>query len=518
MQRRCSRKLRTASALAGAAALAAALGLTAVGSAAGAPPTGRAAQAAPNPVCNYYFEWLHAVRFPLQPDPHAAYTYVIPSTQAATDHVGFVVSGAFQHGAWTSTDVYDSKANPYAVGNDNKIVPDPGSSNPFVSGTLVNITPRNFSLLYLPKGVTQAQTAANLQAIPAANVFPTPTSATDKSFILANRLYQAFAGYNQGGAGGPTNTPMPTVTAVNYDTGQPVDCSQYNQLPDAIQSAPTDMPTAPTRLPPARIKLKNGEFMGRVDAGTSGVAGFEGGPPNPKGKLVFTRIPLAAGADVSSIPPPDNCSGYLGTPTDVTRINLIRMPHLPTYFDVDNVTNTTTYGGTESSYVSYNIYGTSIQRYVPGSTRSSSLGDNEFMVDKTGGSTVLVWPRNLRRSERVRVFAYAKRHGWPVMRGGTAGPATTANLLIREKGSSAYANGVDGVPCYYGTPANPMHTGERWNQVRGATYQASPSNIGPGAPQGVTCSARKLTSGRCLRDLKRYIKQSGGSYFDRSGS
>jgi hypothetical protein len=29
-------------------------------------------------VCNYYFEWLDRVRFPLQADPHAAYTYVVP--------------------------------------------------------------------------------------------------------------------------------------------------------------------------------------------------------------------------------------------------------------------------------------------------------------------------------------------------------------------------------------------------------------------------------------------------------
>ncbi|WP_232437863.1 hypothetical protein, partial [Burkholderia ubonensis] len=35
------------------------------------------ANAQPDP-CLYGFEWLHKVRFPLQPDPHAAYSYIAP--------------------------------------------------------------------------------------------------------------------------------------------------------------------------------------------------------------------------------------------------------------------------------------------------------------------------------------------------------------------------------------------------------------------------------------------------------
>jgi hypothetical protein len=59
--------------------------------------------------CGYLYEWLASFRFPLQPDPHAAYTYVVVK---AAD-----------------------------------IVPDAGSVNPFVVGTPVLSEKRDFRLL-----------------------------------------------------------------------------------------------------------------------------------------------------------------------------------------------------------------------------------------------------------------------------------------------------------------------------------------------------------------------------------
>lgn len=79
------------------------------------------------------------------------------------------------------------------------------------------------------------------------------------------------------------------------------------------------------------------------------------------------------------------------------------------------------------------------------------------------------------------MLAYAEKQGWAIMRGGTPNLITTANLLIREKGSSGYQFGLGNVPCYFGTPNHPIHTGDRWSQVNGRRYVASPKNIGPGA-------------------------------------
>ena len=73
---------------------------------ASATPTSTAAAAtagAPDAsVCNYLFEWLDRVRFPLQADPHAAYTYVVPSVSPASDHIGFTVTGPAPYAPWTS--------------------------------------------------------------------------------------------------------------------------------------------------------------------------------------------------------------------------------------------------------------------------------------------------------------------------------------------------------------------------------------------------------------------------------
>lgn len=51
-------------------------------------------------VCGYLYEWLSSFRFPLQPDPHAAYSYVIP--KISDDPVALEITGQFPYAAWTS--------------------------------------------------------------------------------------------------------------------------------------------------------------------------------------------------------------------------------------------------------------------------------------------------------------------------------------------------------------------------------------------------------------------------------
>jgi hypothetical protein len=469
-------------------------------------------------VCNYLYEWVHVVRFPIQADPHAAYTYVAISTAAAAKaHVGFVIHGPFPYAAWTSWTVYGAEGKPTAVAGDQEIVPDRGNVNPFLVGARLKAVRRAYTLLFLPSGVPQRATAKSLRHIAGDNVFHTPRKI--KAWALAYRVYQAFPHYNQGGSGGPTNTPLPRVAAVNYRTGAAVSCGQYNVLPPSLQRSPDDPPrSGATRVPPATIPLTGGGTLPTADSPISSARGFEYAPPNPPGLIQFTRPPLAAGADVSAIPPPDNCSGYLGTATSSTRISLLRMPRVPTFLDVNSVTPVARRPETDAAYISFTQYGGSFGFYAPGRPITTSLGDAELEIDATGGSTVVVWPRILTPAQRQQVFAYARQHGWATMRGGTPNLFTTANLLIREKGSSSYQFGLGNVPCYYGTPQQPMHTGQLWSQVSGSRYVASPRNIGPGAPQGVTCTVAQFTDGNCLRNLVAHIRATGGSYFARSAA
>jgi hypothetical protein len=483
--------------------------------------TGSAAGTGDASVCNYFFEWLDRVRFPLQADPHAAYTYVIPSVSPASDHIGFTVKGPGPYAPWTSWMVYTGKAQPFSVVSKTDITPDPGNVNPW-SGTPTPISApnRNFTLLILPQGVNQSTTAKSLQAIPASNVLRSPSDTTAAPmWILANRVYQAFPGYNRGGSGGPTNTPFPTVRAVDYATGKGVPCAPLNQLPDIVQTPPTSPPATSPPVLRDNLTLKNGLPFDRLLGSNSKAEGFQFAPPNPKGLIHFTRPPLLPGADVSAIPPPDNCAGYLGTPTPTDRISLIRMPHVATYFDTKAVTPTTPYVQNEADFISFTQYGSAIGVYRPGTPLTTSLGDAELRTDSTGGSTIIVWPRNLRPAQRRKVFAYAERHAFAIMRGGAANELTTANLLIRLKGASptykgAYAPDANrtGVPCYFGTVQKPSNAGKPWSAVKGGKFAASPSNLGTGAPQGVSGGTTHLLNGSLLNRLVAHIRSTGGSY------
>jgi hypothetical protein len=105
------------------------------------------------------------------------------------------------------------------------------------------------------------------------------------------------------------------------------------------------------------------------------------------------------------------------------------------------------------------------------------------------------------------------------MRGGAANDLTTANLFVQLKGASPTYDGAyapdenrTGVPCYFGTTQKPKHTGERWSAVTGDQYVASATNIGAGAPQGVSGGTQALLDGSRLKKLKSHIKSTGGSY------
>jgi hypothetical protein len=218
-------------------------------------------------------------------------------------------------------------------------------------------------------------------------------------------------------------------------------------------------------------------------------------------------------------------------------ISLIRIPHIANYTDVTNVTSASTYPNPidpgsppEAAYESLVQYGASSGLYLPGDPNTTALADGEFRVDATGGSTIVVWPRNLSPAKQQQLFAYASSQGWALLRGGTRGPVTGANLLIRVKGSASdYYGDVSSVPCFYGGgKLPPINTGVPWMDVPIGTpthptrLVATAANMGErtrsgvisAAPQGVTCSSvADLTSGTCLSALMSYIQSTGGSYY-----
>lgn len=465
-------------------------------------------------MCGYLYEWADTFRFPLQPDPHAAYTYVIP--KITEQQAAYEITGQFPYGSWTEWMVYTGAQQgvvPYSVVKDSDITPEEGSVNPFVPGNVVLSADREYRLLILPDGVDQSSVHESLQDVPASNVLTSPTEGN--VFILANRVYDAFPGYNAGGAGGPTDTPFAEVKAIDWQTGADLDCSELNAIPNP--KSPTDMPTERTPIS-SPIALEGGaRFTAgpHGSTGADGTAGFEYAPSLDPDLIEFTRPPLLPGADVSSIPPADSCAGYLGAATSPTEIGLIRMPHVATWFDTSDLNDTSVFTQEETTYVSFTLYGDAVGSYQPGSPDTASLGNEELLLDASGGSTIVVWPRSLTPEQQQQVFDHANGNGWALIRGDEAGKETTANLLVRLKGDAAsYVGGYTptsertGVPCFFDD--NPDSTS--WADVVGDEYVASAQNIGSGAPQGVNCTLEEFLDDSCEAELRSYIADTGGAY------
>ena len=70
--------------------------------------------------------------------------------------VAYRVNGQFTHTTTMSFTAYNNLVNipgPNYVINDSQIIPDPGSVNPFVPGTRVEGTPRNYTVCFWPDSV-----------------------------------------------------------------------------------------------------------------------------------------------------------------------------------------------------------------------------------------------------------------------------------------------------------------------------------------------------------------------------
>ena len=487
--------------------------------------------------CMYAFEWIHTFRFPLQADPRCAYSYVLIPQLPRGIPVGFLVDAEFPYAAWFSWTIYGENALAVSLLSDQTIVPDLGSTNPFGNGNPVFASERHYRLLFLPADIPPGRTIApSLADIQNVRMIPFDESTT----AIAYRVYQAFPEYNLGGSGGPTNTPFPSVYAVNYETGETLDCTKYDAVPPTIGHLPTDTPdveniygTTPDNtstgqdlhaLADAMRLLRIPEF-----AALQSKAGWQFAPEINRTRVTFTRPPLAPGADVSSMPPPDSCAGYLGARVDPLRIALVRIPHVASIFETELLTPDTTFpGDSQAAYISLTMYGADVNTYEPDKADSASLANAEFQPDETG-STIVVWPRHLPVRERKQLFAYAQAQGWVLIQGGRVGPLTTANLLLRLKRANDNYYGAytplpptplhphmrTGVPCYF----NNLPQGTPWTAIENAAdpmyYVASFQNLGNAAPQGVHCAdVEEVLNGSCLKRLEAYIEETGGKYFN----
>ncbi|MEU7905660.1 hypothetical protein [Actinoplanes sp. NPDC049118] len=482
-------------------------------------PDGVRAESGESAVCPATSLALTTSYPPIRVDPKAGYPLWWFRGGTGTEHFGLVVEADFPYAAWTSWSTYRMTGTlPVTnVLSRTAIAPEPGGTNPYVAGNPVMAPQRRFRILVVPEGTTGrllpdgSMIAAGLQGIDN-RLF----RITDADWLLAERIYAPFPGYDRIGRGGPTATPPPTVTAVDLITGAALDCANTSVLPGPLVRPSGRLGQVDNRIP-ALFALTNLDLFQRLD-----LRQFY--PPKPDRRLVeffrpgFSAVPLP---DMPTYPSPEQCGTLLVAKLQQDQIALIRIPKLPRFFDTTKVGPDTRYPAPDVDFVSLNNYGFDLGLQLPrgDDPLNMSRSQADLRLDGTGGMTLVVWPRRGVASlpaAAALILAKAQANGWNLQQGNIDGPYFPHTEVVRYKGTnptyrySFTPNDVTrGVPCFYNDPANADVPFEDIPQ----SYAARPAHTGPATPQGVQCTLTEFLSDTCLSRLKQHIADTGGSYY-----
>ncbi|HUS43498.1 MAG TPA: hypothetical protein VMY16_12610, partial [Ilumatobacteraceae bacterium] len=298
--------------------------------------------------------------YPIQPSFSAGYTAAGQKLNSDTADWAYVVESDFPYSNWMAWYLYDTNGVPVYKVSDQDIIPDEGSTNPFVDGNPILAPERSFTLYFMPS-TTPASVVSDMQA-DGKNVALLPVQGDTQGVSVVSRSYWSFGNdgignYDRFGFAGDTNTPYPTMTAFLTDsstgelTSTPVDdCGSQSQLPEEFwYDAETNSPviTFADANPPSKEDLDDlPKFL--VQTGSFSGAMGEEFPPSPVPNEVQFYRNVAANApyaDVSSAPPkgspPDACGGYVmaNLPNDV--VSLVHIPQVPSFPDYTGATEST---------------------------------------------------------------------------------------------------------------------------------------------------------------------------------
>ena len=206
---------RLAGVLAAAGAMAV-LGLAPAASARTVAPAGPAAVAAPS---SSTCRWLPTPPALWVGDPAASYNLIwgIYNKPGSTG-VAYKLTGQFAHSTTMVLTAYDdlvvAPSPAYAIA-DSKIIPDPGSVNPFVPGTRVEGKPRNYTAWLWPDSIP---VPAGLQNVVLYPTRPAIEGAKAAVWSATFRMYHTQPGYRP-------LAFLPTITAVSAaNPSKPVRC------------------------------------------------------------------------------------------------------------------------------------------------------------------------------------------------------------------------------------------------------------------------------------------------------
>ena len=387
--------------------------------------------------------------------------------------VAYRINGQFTNSTTMSFTAYDnlddSRGADYVL-NDSKIIPDPGSVNPFVPGTLVEGKPRHYTAYIWPASVP---VPAGLQNVVLYATTPGASGTGRLRWSVAFRQYHPQPGHTA--LQGMRQTK---ITAISASTMKPVRC-------------PLTAPGTWTRTQLLSFYAHE-KYWGPIQT-----------PPEPKtgNKIYFTSAPAVIFLGLDGYPGtlPNSCLQYMLATLPKAQISVVTQHKVPTYFNNDLVTPTTVMGNYQIRYQSFGV------NYFTLNTRLYNQGwinTDDSVYTSKGEWTVVYLPGDpqLPAAEAAQVRALAQAQHFNVVQMPPPPKSSLAkripypSIAIRQKTISPsfpYSNLA--LPCWSQT-----HSYKTWGDPKGpayfAKYASSPANNGPYYTDGVKMTFAQFIS------------------------
>jgi len=392
-------------------------------------------------------------------DPAALYPsrdggYNLPGSK----NVAYKLTGQFPHSTTMSFTAYDNLwflQSPKHLINDDQIIPDPGSVNPFVPGTRVMGKPRNYTVWVWPDGVPVPAGLQNVILYPTKAVNPRDKTA---QWFLTMRLYHMQPGYSAIAA-------EPAITAVS-----------------------TANPNKQVRCPLSPVP---GTFLRMIPGVLAHVRTYGIFPPAPEpatgNKIYFTRYP----APVSIGPegyPADGCVNYVMGTMSTNRISVVTVHKVPQYFNNNLVTPASVMKDYQTRYLSQVV-----ARFPERPAISVNTDNAVYTPDGRWVTVYLPGDPRLPSAQIAQVRALARALHYNVIqlprRPGLLNPLGRLLpypvVIYRNKAvSSSFPYSVTSVPCSV-TLENYRDYPNQTSPAFFAKYASGPNNMGPYYIDGV---------------------------------
>ena len=375
----------------------------------------------------------NVVRSPIQMDIHAAYRIFVFYSDGG---VGYRLRSEFPYAAFLSFATYKD-ALVYDAQLDYKIIPDPGSINPFNAGEVVNAPDRSYTVTLLPEGTVPDSSMPNAIFIPrpADDSNPVMVVLVQRIYLPEPKVEDRFGGVK-----------APTIEPFQLGTLNPAPCP----IGDFSEVA-------------SQVETLSGKFSQS---------------PLPRdGKIQFYRPPVSGVpfADGDGPMTAQDCTGYLMATVYPDKLAVIHLPSVPTFFDNTFVKKKSVFAISDVRYLSLGSYGASWLR----ASENENVSGPDVKLLREDSAYFIAIPIRLSSSLKEEITKKADELGYNVMPLAEEGLKLKPFLIYRNKvAATEFSGDIHNVPCYQGPDFSEAPPEDA----------ASPTYMRQYAPGGVECS------------------------------